>query len=187
MDAPFAQALVILPRAPVLRRHRRLDACLAAPFGEDGAHAIVRDFASSLAANAPVLPPATLSRAIAALIELIADLNAGEAQDARSTLLHRALALIALEGADLDAPDLARRLGVSRRYLDNLFGRTGRTVSQHLWDNRLRLAADRLRRPEAASVTEIAHSVGFKDASHFTRSFKAKFGATPSEWRRVEA
>ena len=185
MDAPFAQALVIFPRAAVLRRHRRIDACLALPFGEDGAHAIVRDFTLSLAAHAPALPSATLSRAIAALIELIADLGGGEARDAHSTLLHRALALIDLEVADLDAARLARRLGVSRRYLDKLFGRSGRTVSQHLWDRRLGLAAERRGRPKAACITEIAYSVGFKDASHFTRAFKTRFGATPSEWRRA--
>jgi AraC-like DNA-binding protein len=33
-------------------------------------------------------------------------------------------------------------------------------------------------------VTKIAYRVGFKDPSHFTRRFKARFGVSPNEFRR---
>ena len=33
-------------------------------------------------------------------------------------------------------------------------------------------------------VTDIAYAVGFKDASHFTRAFKSRYGVSPREYRR---
>jgi AraC-like DNA-binding protein len=35
----------------------------------------------------------------------------------------------------------------------------------------------------AGNVSEIAYTVGFNDSKYFSRSFKAEFGLTPTEYR----
>ncbi|WP_460494699.1 helix-turn-helix domain-containing protein [Dactylosporangium cerinum] len=37
------------------------------------------------------------------------------------------------------------------------------------------------------SVAAIAWRWGFRDATHFTRRFKARYGMLPSQWRRSGA
>ena len=46
-----------------------------------------------------------------------------------------------------------------------------------------RLLADS--RQADRTITDIAFSVGFKDASHFTRAFKNTHGCCPREYRRT--
>jgi AraC family transcriptional activator of tynA and feaB len=186
MDKRFVQALVVLPRSAVLGRCRGIEGCVATHYGEEGVDAFVGDVAASLAKHAPRLSPAAMLRAVAALVDLISDLDKHGRRDARALLLQRAMALIDLEVSDLDAERLASRLGVSRRYLDALFVQSGRTVSHHLWERRLQLAAERLQFSKLSSITEIAHSVGFKDTSHFSRAFRNRFGVSPRDWRRSE-
>ena len=186
MDGHFAQALIVLPRSAVLGRCRGIEARVATPFGEKAIDALVGDVALSLAMHAPRLSTTAIWRGVATLADLLSELEGNGDGHARDSLLRRAMALIDLEAADLDAERLASRLGVSRRYLDALFAESGGTVSRHLWERRLQRAAERLRHPMPASITEIAHSVGFKDTSHFSRSFRKRFGMSPRDWRNGE-
>lgn len=52
-----------------------------------------------------------------------------------------------------------------------------------LQELRLRRGAELLRRDDGLSIDQVAHRVGFASRSHFARSFKTQFGATPSEFR----
>jgi AraC-like DNA-binding protein len=40
-------------------------------------------------------------------------------------------------------------------------------------------------RHDALSITDIAYLAGFGDLSHFNRSFRQRYGATPRETRRT--
>ena len=89
--------------------------------------------------------------------------------------------------ATLDAPlsrdAMARLAGVSPRQLDRLFARH-RGVSFLEDYHRLRLEhADRLLRQSALSISEIAFATGYSSSSHFCRTYKARFSATPSQTR----
>jgi AraC-like DNA-binding protein len=85
---------------------------------------------------------------------------------------------------DLTAENLAELAGVSLRTLQRLFReRFGTSPMNWLMETRLREAA-RLIRDGDDPVTKIAYRVGFKDPSHFTRRFKARFGVSPNEYRR---
>jgi AraC-like DNA-binding protein len=46
----------------------------------------------------------------------------------------------------------------------------------------MRLAAERLAAP-GARVKEVAAELGFADAFHFSRLFKAELGMSPRAWR----
>jgi AraC-like DNA-binding protein len=85
---------------------------------------------------------------------------------------------------DLTAESLAEIAGVSLRTLQRVFReRFDTSPMSWLMEARL-LEAARLIRSGDDPVTKIAYRVGFKDPSHFTRRFKARFGASPNEYRR---
>jgi AraC-like DNA-binding protein len=183
MPSDFEQVLVALPRPAVCHRHRGIERRTALTHGAHASEALVRDLLLSLAPRAPELSARALLHVAAALVQLLGGLDEPSPYDARASLRQRALAMIELDIAEADAESLATNLGVSRRHLDAAFARTGRTLGQHLWERRLTLAAERLQQPGQSSHTEIADSVGFKDASHFARAFRHRFGMTPSQWR----
>lgn len=60
----------------------------------------------------------------------------------------------------------------------------GVTLHQYILSYKLRTAADMLRYTDK-SVADIASDLGFSDASYFTKSFKASFGATPKDYRKA--
>ena len=75
--------------------------------------------------------------------------------------------------------DLARELGLDRRYLTRLFKeKTGYSLQQYLIHIRLQEAERCLRR--GYSVQETATMCGFSDVSNFSRMYKAQFGHSPS-------
>jgi AraC-like DNA-binding protein len=74
---------------------------------------------------------------------------------------------------------VAQELGVSVRTLARAFAMHGTTFDRLLWNVRLEAAYEALLSNRSASITEIALRHGFSDSSHFTRRFKARFGATP--------
>lgn len=85
---------------------------------------------------------------------------------------------------DLTAETLADIAGVSLRTLQRIFReRFDTSPMSWLMEARL-LEAARLIRAGDDPVTKIAYRVGFKDPSHFTRRFKARFGVSPNEYRR---
>jgi AraC-like DNA-binding protein len=80
---------------------------------------------------------------------------------------------------------VARRQGITPRYLHRLFADDGRTYSRFVLDARLDLAHRWLQDPYARdrTISAIAHDAGFGDLSYFHRTFRARFGRTPAEVR----
>jgi len=130
--------------------------------------------------------------ALAAIVELIVLPLAGVRPKNPGVLrVDRSLAQIneRLDDPRLNATMLAREQGISRRRLDELFvDAVGTPVAACITDRRLVRASQLLRDPahRKVSVTSIAARVGFQDASHFSRAFKGRFGATPKAWRSGE-
>lgn len=59
---------------------------------------------------------------------------------------------------------------------------TGMSPGEFIRNIRLKHAAKQLM-SNAGNISEVAYSVGFNDSKYFSRSFKAEFGVTPSEYR----
>lgn len=85
--------------------------------------------------------------------------------------------------------DVARRFGISSRYLYCLLSTENTTFSRILWDARVRRASEMLgdKKFRNRAIHEIAYLVGFKSVSHFSRNFKASFGISPREFRSRRA
>lgn len=79
--------------------------------------------------------------------------------------------------------DYAHQLNITPRQLSDItrqfFGRT----AKHLIEDRLLLEAKRLLTFTNLSVKEIAHQLGYKDPSHFSKIFKKKTQTTPQDYK----
>lgn len=81
--------------------------------------------------------------------------------------------------------DLAAEIGVSAGYLHRAYrDSTGQTPLAFVNERRIRRAQHILER-EAVSMAEIALRVGFQSPSHFTRTFQAATGITPTRYRAL--
>jgi AraC-like DNA-binding protein len=80
---------------------------------------------------------------------------------------------------------LARRHGVSPRYVQMLFETESTTFSEFVRDTRLARAHQMLTDPRCAgrTVSAIAYEIGFGDLSHFNHVFRQRYGVAPSEVR----
>lgn len=82
---------------------------------------------------------------------------------------------------------VAAHLRVTPRYLQKLFESEGGTFSEYLRHLRLARAHRMLTEPRFAqsAVGTVAYEVGFSDLSYFNRSFKQRYGITPSDVREA--
>jgi AraC family transcriptional regulator len=81
--------------------------------------------------------------------------------------------------------EVAEQAGIHPSYLAELFReRYAVSVGEWVRNRRLEFVRDALRNP-AMPISCIAIKAGFADQSHLTRLFRARFGATPAEYRRT--
>jgi AraC-like DNA-binding protein len=99
----------------------------------------------------------------------------------------RALAYIRanLSNLNLKPISVAEACGISIRYLYKIFKMTDLSIEECILDERIGRASILLNdaRLRHVPVSVIGHMVGFKDPSHFIRSFRRRFGATPGNFR----
>ena len=80
---------------------------------------------------------------------------------------------------------LAGLIGMTSAAFSRFFHRkTGRTVTDYIVEIRLGNAA-RMLVDGAAAISEICYTCGFNNLSNFNRSFKARKGSTPREFRAL--
>jgi AraC-like DNA-binding protein len=107
----------------------------------------------------------------------------------KDALLCRAKAYIEqhLQDPDLDIDAIAQFMGISRRYLQELFQADDSTPTEFLWSRRLERSRRYLTDPlmTGESISQIALACGFKDFTHFSRRFKARYLSTPRDCRRI--
>jgi AraC-like DNA-binding protein len=91
------------------------------------------------------------------------------------------------EDATVDA--VAARQRITPRYVQKLFEGQGTTFSQFVLEERLIRARHILTDPRCAgwTIASIAFAAGFGDLSYFNRTFRRRFGATPSDVRAASA
>lgn len=180
--------LLRVPEDQVRRRHPGLDVRTAVARGREhpGERIVVR-LLLGLAQDGPGLSAAACGTAVNAVMEAVGLGPTTPVLEAAALRVERALASIerSLGEPALQAADIAREQGVSRRYLDGLLQQAiGRTLADAIRLRRLdRAAQDLLARPEDLTA-EVAMRWGFRDASHFTRVFRRRFGVTPTAYRQ---
>lgn len=90
-----------------------------------------------------------------------------------------------LDDPELTAVKVAATLGITPRYVHLLLDETGQTFSELMLERRLIRIREMLRDPRQRErkIFEIAFALGFGDLSYFNRTFRRRFGMTPSEMR----
>lgn len=97
----------------------------------------------------------------------------------------KAYVLGALGSHDLGAEALARRFNVSPRYLHRAFAQEPCGLAAWIRLQRFERCASDLGNPQdRRPVSAIAGRWGFQDIPNFTKSFGARYGCSPTEYRR---
>ena len=87
---------------------------------------------------------------------------------------------------NLDIHRLANKAGYSYHRFRHAFkDQTGVAPGEYIIDRRIDMAKKLMENDISASLTYIAYECGFSTSSHFSNSFKAKTGMSPSEYRRM--
>lgn len=96
-------------------------------------------------------------------------------------------ALAHLQDEQLSPTSIAAANNMSPRYVHMLFAQIGVSASAWIRTQRLDRCRDDLRSRayRDCSISEIAYTWGFADASHFTRVFKLHYGIGPREYRET--
>lgn len=82
-------------------------------------------------------------------------------------------------------PELARMVGTNMQTLKQGFRQIfGATINQHLNEKRLEQAGILMKAGEL-SLREIALSVGYANASYFSKRFKDKYGVNPRNFKQI--
>jgi AraC-like DNA-binding protein len=105
------------------------------------------------------------------------------------TLLTRVQAYIRqhLTEPGLTPDRIAAAHNISERYLYRLFATSGTSLEQWIIESRLAGARTQLASPAGnrRSITAVAHGWGFTSAAHFSRRFRAAYGASPRQWQQL--
>ena len=193
--ADFEQIVLHMPREAMVRRIGRTETWTARRIGATSPVAsLVLPFVRQTASIVSDITPATASQLSETCLSLVTaalvEHKGGEADRgsaARTALIFRAKALIdsLLHDHTLNTEKVASLVGISPRYLQDLFHAEQSTVSEWIWMRRLersrRYLADPLHTGE--SIAQIALACGFADFGHFSRRYKEAFGVSPREDR----
>jgi AraC-like DNA-binding protein len=195
---PVPYDLVVLECSRHLLGVHGVDLRTARPLHSNVARTLVAPFVTRLAQG---LADGTLSEsdtdlgesALYLLRALCADgedpREAGRRQ-APGTMLSRLKVHIEehLSDPDLRPDQIAGAHYISTRYLQKLFKAEGLTVTDWIRERRLAACRRDLRDPDLADQTilTIASRWGLTNPAHFSRSFRAVYGCTPSEYRAME-
>jgi AraC-like DNA-binding protein len=190
-EQPFRQIVIQAPRACFGPLAGDLDRRLAQPLRpSEGFGRLLHNFVRGLDEAMPDVDDGEAAVLVDELFHLIAAHNSttrDDDVDAQRALVERAQrhARAQLAEPDLSIASIARAQCVSARTLQRAFASQGTGVMRWLRDERLARCATELSDPALRSraVGDIALAHGFRDVSAFARSFKARYGRTPSGWR----
>ncbi len=90
----------------------------------------------------------------------------------------------AISCGDADLGTVASRLAMSKRKLQRLMSTHDTSFSKLLREERLRHSS-KLLRTTRQTIREIAEACGFSSSQALSKSFRAAFGMSPSEYRRT--
>jgi AraC-like DNA-binding protein len=159
---------------------------------------LMTGYASVMGGGAALATPA-LRQAVVQHMHDLAALLLGPTRDGAETARRRGVRaarlraikediLTGLSRQTLSADTLARRHGITPRYVNMLFEADGVTFSEFVLAQRLARAHRMLGEPRFAArpISAIAFEVGFGDLSYFNRSFRRRYGMTPSDVRKKD-
>jgi AraC family transcriptional regulator of adaptative response / methylphosphotriester-DNA alkyltransferase methyltransferase len=84
----------------------------------------------------------------------------------------------------LTLPVVAATLASSPRQVQRAYAQFGEsTFQEDLFARRMAVAAELLVAQRAIPVADVAHLVGYRQAPHFARAFRRRYGESPARFR----
>ncbi|RDJ27023.1 AraC family transcriptional regulator [Bosea caraganae] len=185
---------IAVPKASIMPYVGDIGSALMRPFTpEADALRLLVDYAKSAMALGETASPELQGAVAQHLRDLVAVLL-GARNDAREFLAERGVraarlravkseVLVQLGRDNLSAETVALPLRISANYVRKLLQTEGLSFSEYVLGVRLARAFAMLRdqRLSDRAISSIAMAVGFSDISYFNRTFRRRFGMTPSE------
>jgi AraC-like DNA-binding protein len=190
-DGNFRQMVLVFPAEVVRKLSPRIDRPCATTF--DRAKATTQflvKLASSLDELAESLPRHIVNAATQTLVQTLVAAAGGSDQKGLAAFhLARAKEFILrhLDVAELNVAFIASSVELSVSHLHRLFASESCNVMHWVWERRLEACRRDLENADQPvfSVSTIAYRWGFKNASHFSKAFRTRFGVSPREWREA--
>jgi len=191
--ADSRQLVLRVPREQLTTRLRRVDTVTALTVdGREGVAALACDLLQTLSGRLHDVDPAVTSPLLDNILDVLAAALAHDRQhdgpdEHRGVHRQRAHDCIRrrFSEAGLTPGQIAHDIGVSERYLYALFQDEGTSPAKALMTERLARAHTLLAQSTmpAGTVEGLALRLGFKQAAHFTRAFKERYGLPPGQYR----
>lgn len=193
-DVPFSQFVARVPRSAVTNRliapewltARRID-------GRQGVGRIALSYLAEMERQLPALDDQASGRLSDTFLDLITlALSAPvetrpQMSNVRQSQLYRIQCFIDehLCDPELTPAAIAAAHRITVRYLNMLFAAAEMSVGRWIWQRRLEKCERDLADPRhgGRTIGEIAYSWGFNDLTHFSRTFKARYGRSPKDYR----
>lgn len=198
-QGPSLLLMVRIPAAELRGRLASVDDHIGRRFGANEQMTrllanLLYGVAEVFAERTPPNPEALATEIVSFVALAISAEDRGATQDVRNArylLRRRIFDFVESNLADptLAPKTIAAHARISLSYLYSLFNDDDTTVGQFLQFKRLQRAYELLVADPRGRVTiaEIAYQVGFKNVSHFSRSFSQHFGMAPRDARQVAA
>ena len=198
--ASQSQAIVLrLPRAGVASIAPSLDDMLGRSIPRDNeALRLLTGYIELLRADPSLISPGLDRLVVGHVYDLIA-LAVGATREGLELASGRGLRAVRLRAVkadisanltsrELSVTAVAKRQGITPRYLHMLFETEGTSFSQFVLRQRLALAHGMLAdtRQDHLTITAIAYAAGFGDLSHFNHAFRRAYGVTPRDVRNQQ-
>lgn len=186
-----------IPRHLLLPAIKRPEEVTAIRFGNDGGMGTVLSTYLGSLANCPDdLSPGAQEALVQSLIHLltatvspVSSLPDDAKECVRAHLRETIVAYVEthIASPELNTNHVARRFGISPRYLQKLFEDAEHTFAETVTRIRLQRVAEDLRcgASRQSSISEIAYRWGFLDFSSFCRAFRRRYGRSATEFRTV--
>jgi len=188
----MALTCFVVPRQALLARAPQARSAVATPLCHGGVGALFQGYACALAEAAPRLSADEGVQAGNIFLDLLA-LTVGATDSARDAarpaarrvLFQRVCARIRAELSNpaLNLASAAEKTGMARRTLQTLFHAHGSSFSEFVSEQRLQLADRLLSSHPRIPVTDVAYLAGFSDLSHFSRTYRRRFGLSARDRR----
>jgi AraC-like DNA-binding protein len=192
-DADFSQNILQVPRKLAQERIGPLDDLTAVTFSTDRPlHRLASGFIAGLSQVIDAIEASAADRLSCQALDLVA-IAIGQSAETNRPSTHSSAMLVRLKAyisgrlhdPGLCLADTAAALGISTRYVNVLLQGQNDSFGRYVLARRLEACRRDLADPTHGhrQLIEIAFAWGFNDQSHFSRTFKERFGLSPRDYR----
>ena len=191
---PFSKILISIPRQLLDERVSNICNLTATRLPtQTGIAAITASMIQSTVSQLEQLDPSAFQSLSDPILEMLTMTLTEQKGSTCMLSRHRSFALMRvkrfianqLSDTELNTEVISRAVGLSPRYINNLFNEDNTSLMRYLTKQRLSRSRHYLATSlySYLSITEVAIKSGFSNMAHFSRIFRQAYGLSPSDYR----